>query len=231
MRRPFEDLYPFAFYLGIVPGLFSADTDRSVCATSESGKSGRYGRLAQELEQAGDVFAHFGFPVGPVVAALGAPIVEGVADAFAGEDLGEAVGGGGVFPFAGAGDQMNVAGGQVTVGPRVAQILEVVDRVVEVEIIVVEAVHEVFEIVDAGHGEAAFDYVGVLEEGVRGVVGAEGHAHGGDANAWGFAVVPDEGDDFFAEVGVENGLDVAAGAGGGGAIVEAGAVDGIYAEK
>jgi hypothetical protein len=63
------------------------------------------------LEEAGDVFAHLVFPIGPVVAALGAPVVEGVADAFAAEDFGEAVGGAGFFPGAGAGGDVDVAGG------------------------------------------------------------------------------------------------------------------------
>ncbi len=44
------------------------------------------------LIEAGNVFAHFVFPVGPVVAALGAPVVYGVANAFAIEDFGEAIG-------------------------------------------------------------------------------------------------------------------------------------------
>src|SRR5882762_7473974 len=41
-------------------------------------------------EEAGDVFAHHVLPVGPVVTAVGAPIVEGVVNVFAGEDFGEA---------------------------------------------------------------------------------------------------------------------------------------------
>jgi hypothetical protein len=68
-------------------------------------------RVFVDSEEAGDVFAHFVLPVGPVVAALGAPVVQRVADAFAGQDLGEAVGGGGFFPLACAGYQMDVAGG------------------------------------------------------------------------------------------------------------------------
>lgn len=49
-----------------------AGTDRSVCATGEP-------------EQSGDVFACLVFPVGAVVGALGALVVEGVADTFVGE--------------------------------------------------------------------------------------------------------------------------------------------------
>src|SRR5882724_9565127 len=62
-------------------------------------------------EEAGDVFAHHVLPVGPVVAAVGAPIVEGVANVFAGEDFGDSIGGAGIFPLAGAGGDVDVAGG------------------------------------------------------------------------------------------------------------------------
>jgi len=47
----------------------------------------------------------------PVVAAVGAPIVEGVTNVFAGEDFGEAIGGAGIFPLAGARGDVNVARG------------------------------------------------------------------------------------------------------------------------
>jgi len=62
-------------------------------------------------EEAGDVFAHHVLPVGPVVAAVGAPIVEGVVNVFAGEDFGEAIRGAGIFPLPGAGRDVDVAGG------------------------------------------------------------------------------------------------------------------------
>src|SRR5258705_10885349 len=62
-------------------------------------------------EEAGDVFAHHVLPVGPVVAAVGAPIVERVANIFAGEDFGEAIRGAGIFPLPGAGRDVDVAGG------------------------------------------------------------------------------------------------------------------------
>ena len=62
-------------------------------------------------EEAGDVFAHHVLPVGPVVAAVGAPIVEGVVNVFAGEDFGEAIRGAGICPLPGAGGDVDVAGG------------------------------------------------------------------------------------------------------------------------
>lgn len=116
-----------------------------------------------ELEKAGDIFAHLVFPVGPVVATLGAPVVERVADAFAGKDFREAIGGAAVFPLAGAGADVNVATGELLVNPRVAKIGEIVDGIVEIKVVVVETVHEIAEIVDAGHGEAALDDIGMFE--------------------------------------------------------------------
>ena len=48
-------------------------------------KRGPYnGSDARLSEEAGYVFAHHVLPVRPVVAAIGAPVVEGVADIFAG---------------------------------------------------------------------------------------------------------------------------------------------------
>src|SRR5260370_16884198 len=55
-------------------------------------------RRQQFLEELRDVFAHLMLPVGPVVAALRAPVVERVADAFAGKNFGEAVGRAPGFP-------------------------------------------------------------------------------------------------------------------------------------
>src|ERR1700730_9311501 len=89
---------------------------------------------AGESEEAGDVFAHLVLPERPVVAALGGPVVEGMADVLAGGDWGQAVGGRGLFPGAGAGDEVDVAGGEVLVGPRIGEVREVVDWIVEVEI-------------------------------------------------------------------------------------------------
>lgn len=50
-------------------------------------------RLKNSLEQLTEILAHLVLPEGPIVAAFGAPIVHGMADAFAREDFREAVGG------------------------------------------------------------------------------------------------------------------------------------------
>ena len=164
------------------------------------------------------------------MAAVGTPVINGVGNIFVGENFGESIGGAAMFPRAGAGDEVDVAGADVIVEPGIGNVGEVIDGIVEIEIVVVEAVHEIAEVVDAGHGEAAFENVGMFKERVGGVIGAEGSAHGGNGDA-GLAVVPDEGDDFFAEVGIEDGLDVAAVEGMRGFVVEAEAVDGVNAEE
>jgi hypothetical protein len=70
----------------------------------------------------------------------------------------------------------------------------------------------------------------MLEERIRGMICAEGHAHGGDGGLR-LAIAPDKGDELLAKVGIENGLDVAAMKGMRGLAVEREAVDGIDAEK
>src|SRR5579859_8076668 len=96
-------------------------------------------------------------PVWPVVAAHGAPIIERVANVLVGEDAGEMISGPGVFPLAGAGAQMNVAGSELAVDPRIGKIGNVVDGIIEIKIVVVQAVHKIAQIVNAGHREASFD--------------------------------------------------------------------------
>jgi IMP cyclohydrolase len=162
------------------------------------------------------------------VAALVAPVVDGVADVFAAEDFGEAIGGAAVFPLAGTGDEVDVASGKLLVEPGIGEVGEVVDGIVEIEIVVVHAIHKRAEIVNAGHGETALEDVRMAEEGVGGVISAKGCAHGGDGNAR-LAMIVDEGDDFLGEVGIEDGLDVAAMKGMGTLIVEAKTVDGVNA--
>jgi len=164
------------------------------------------------------------------VPALGAPVVDGVANSFARKNLGEAIGRGTVFPRAGAGDEVDIAGSKLFVIPGIGEIGEVVDRIVEIEIVVVHPIHEISEVVNARHGEAALEDVGMLKEDVGGVISAEGRAHRGNRDA-GLAVVPDEGDDFLAQVGVENGLHVTAMEGMSALVVEAQAINGIDCEE
>jgi hypothetical protein len=61
---------------------------------------------------------------------------------------------------------------------------------------------------------------------VGGVIRAERSAHGGNGDLR-LAMIPDEGNDLFAEVGIENGLDIAAVKRVSAFVVEAEAIDGV----
>src|SRR6266850_1173186 len=63
------------------------------------------------------------------------------------------------------------------------------------------------------------------------MVRAEGSAHRGDGDAWRLAVIPDKGNDFFAQIGVKNGLDVAAMKGMRALVVKAEAINGVNGEE
>src|SRR5688572_15129293 len=60
------------------------------------------------LEEPPHVLVHHPPPVRPVVAAVGAPVVHGMRDALAGEDLREPIGGPAVLPGTVAGGEMDV---------------------------------------------------------------------------------------------------------------------------
>src|SRR6266404_2664830 len=196
----------------------------------EKHRGGRGSGTFSRSEKPRDVFPHHVLPIRPVVPAFRAPVIERMPDAFPAEDFGEAVRRAGVLPLPGAGGDMNVAGGKLLVHPGIAQVREVIDGIVKVKIVVVHPVHEILQVVDAGHREAALDDVGMLEERVGGVIRAEGHAHGRDGDLR-LAIAPDEGHDFFAQIRIENGLHVAAMKGMRGLVVEGEAVDGIDAEE
>lgn len=164
------------------------------------------------------------------MAPLGAPIIERVANALVGQDFGKAVSGSTVLPGTGAGADVNIARSELAENPGIAEVRKIIDGIVEIKIVVVHAVHEISNIIDAGHGEAALDNIGMFKERVGGVIGAEGSTHGGDGDALGLAIVPDEGDDFLAKVGIENGLNVAAMKRMSAFVIEAEAVDGIDTE-
>src|SRR5260370_42653295 len=71
----------------------------------------------------------------------------------------------------------------------------------------------------------------MFEERICGVIGAERCAHGGNGDSLRLAVVPDEGDNFLAQVRIEHRLDVAAMKGMRALVVEAEAVDGVDGVK
>src|SRR5467141_4955814 len=133
-----------------------------------------------------------------------------MADAFAGENFREAVGGSAVLPRTGTGADVNVTTFDLLIEPGIARVREVIDGIVEIKIVVVHPVHEIPQVVDAGHREAALDDVGVLEEAVGGVVRAKRSAHRRDRNALCLTIVPNKRDDLFPQVRIKNDLDVAA---------------------
>ena len=125
---------------------------------------------------------------------------------------------------------MDVALAQVGQVVGVAQAGHVVDGVVEVEVVVVVPVHETPQVVHAGEREAPPDEVGVLQEGIGGVIGAEGRPGGRDEDARRAAVLLDEGRHLEGDVGVVHRLHVAAVTGVGLLVVPALVVDGVDAE-
>src|SRR5690348_457155 len=143
---------------GVTPLILSTGRQDSIEKSSAAELPNRV-----KLEQAEYIFAHLVFPIRPVMAALRAPIVERMANALAGKHFGEPVGGAAVFPGAGTGGKVDVAGGDLLVEPWIAHIREIIDWIVEIEIVIVHAVHKIAHVVHAGHSKTAFDHVGMLE--------------------------------------------------------------------
>src|SRR6266567_1541684 len=186
---------------------------------------------SQQLEKMRNVLAHLVLPIRPVVAALRTPVIQRVADSFAGKNFREAVRGRAVFPRTGAGGNVNVATGNLLIEPGITRVGKVIDGMVEIKIVVVHAIHEVPQVVDPGHRETTLDHVGMLEETVRGVVRAEGSAHGGNSDTGRLAIAPDEGHHLFTQVGIEHRLHVAAMKRVRAFVVKAEPVDGVDAEE
>ena len=141
-------------------------------------------------------------PVRPVVSAKGSPIVEMMANPAAREDARQPVCLAAVLERAGSGGDVNVARRQMAEQPRIRDVGHVVDRVVEVEVVVVGAVHEAFHVVDAGKRVAAFDHVRVLEQGVGRVVRAERRPHRPDRRVCRPAMVTNERNDLVPDIGI-----------------------------
>ena len=96
-----------------------------------------------------DVFPHLVMPVGPFVPALRAPVVQMMSNAAIPEDLGHSVGRAAVLPRTTAGHEPDVATGVLVEKPRVTLVGHIVHRVIEVEVVVIHAVHRVPHVVDA----------------------------------------------------------------------------------
>src|SRR5437868_2505867 len=113
-----------------------------------------------------DVFPHLVMPVGPFVPALRAPVVEMMGNSAVPEDLGHSVGRSAVLPWATSGHEPDVAARVLMEKPGVTLVGHVVHRVIEVEVVVVHAIHRIPHIVNARQRVAAFHAVGMLEESV-----------------------------------------------------------------
>ncbi len=101
------------------------------------------------LEVRAHVLPHLMMPVGPVVSALRTPIIQMMRDAAGGENLGHAVGRAAVLPRTTAGDEVDVATGVLLEKPGVVLVGHIIDRVIEVEVVVVHAVHGIAQVVNA----------------------------------------------------------------------------------
>src|SRR5437867_2547791 len=120
-----------------------------------------------------DVLPHLVMPVGPFVPAFRPPVVQMMRNAPACQHLRHAVGGAAVLPWATAGHEPDVATRVVMEIPGVTLVGDIVHRVIEVEVVVVYSVHRIAHVVDARERVAALHVVGMFEEGVGCVIGAE----------------------------------------------------------
>src|SRR5206468_11291455 len=116
------------------------------------------------------------------------------------EHGGKLVGRAAVFPWAATGREVDVATPVLVEKPGIVLVGHIVDRIIEVEVVVVHSVHGIAQIVNAGERVAALHVVGMLEEGVSRVIGAERCAVGGDRDARRLAHGVDEWEDFAGHV-------------------------------
>src|SRR4030095_16387035 len=95
------------------------------------------------------VLPHLVMPVGPFVPALRAPVVQMMSDAAIPESLRHSVGRPAVLPRTTAGHESDVATRVLVEKPGITLVGYVVDRIIEVEVVVVHSVHRIPHIVDA----------------------------------------------------------------------------------
>ena len=141
-------------------------------------------------------------PIGPFVSAFRAPVVQVMSDAAVPENLRHPVRGPAVFPRATAGHEVDVATGVLKEIPWVTLVGHIVHGVIEVEVVIIHAVHGVPHVVDARERVAAFHVVGMLEESVGRVIGAERSAQRGNPDARRLALGIDERENFVSDIGV-----------------------------
>src|SRR5688572_32179069 len=102
------------------------------------------GRLS--LVMLAHVLPHLVMPIGPLVSAFRTPIVEMMSNPPAREHGGHLVGRAGHFPRATASREVDVTTPILLEMPRVVLVGHVVDRVIEIEIVVIHPVHRIAQI-------------------------------------------------------------------------------------
>src|SRR4051812_38653635 len=102
-----------------------------------------------------------------------------------------------VLPLALAADEQQRDAGAEPLEMVAQQVLDVVDRVVEVRGVAALAPADDGDVVDAAHADRKWEQVGAFEREVRGVVGAE--AGSGDDDLAAVRVLVDEGRDDFVD--------------------------------
>ena len=120
--------------------------------------------LLQRLVVRADVFPHLVMPVGPLVPAFRAPVVQMMGNAAVPEDFRHPVRRPTVLPRTTAGHKMDVATGVLMEIPGITLVSNIVHRIIEVEVVIVHPVHRVSHIVDARERVTAFHVVGMFEE-------------------------------------------------------------------
>src|SRR6516225_11773964 len=96
------------------------------------------------------VFPHLVMPIRPFVPALRAPVVEMMRNPAIPEDLRHSIGRPAVLPRTAAGHEPDVATRVLMEKPRITHVSHIVDRVIEIEVIVIHAVHRIPQVVHAG---------------------------------------------------------------------------------
>src|SRR5262245_37993776 len=119
------------------------------------------------------VFPHLVMPVGPFVPALWTPVVQMMSDAAVPEDLRQSVGRPAVLPRTTAGREPDVATRVLMEKPGVTHVSHIIDRVIEIEIVVVHTVHRIPQVVNAGECVTALHVIGMLEKSVGRMIGTE----------------------------------------------------------
>jgi hypothetical protein len=136
------------------------------------------------------------------VTALRALVVQIMSNAAVPEDLGHSIGRPAVLPRTTAGHESDVAIRVLVEIPGITLVGHVVDRVIEVEVVVVHPVHRVAHVVDARERVAALHMVGMLGESVGRVISTERCAQRGDRDPRGLALGVDERENFIRHLGV-----------------------------